>query len=95
MPYDIGDAIRLQATFRDASSNLVDPTTVTIGYRTPAGVLTEYIYGVSQQVEHPSAGVYFVVLIPSMEGLYWYRYSSTGTYASAEERAFYVNPKKA
>ena len=95
MPYDIGDAIRLQGVFQDTSGAYIDPTVVHLKIRKPDGTLTDWIYGVAADIEKPSVGTYYAVVIPTMEGLHWYRFTGSGSYAAAEERAFYVNPARA
>jgi hypothetical protein len=43
--YDIGDAVRCSATFKDSSNAAVNPTTVTFKYKDPSGNVATLVYG--------------------------------------------------
>lgn len=87
--YDIGDVVRLTATFRSTGSALKDPTAVTFTYGDPAGSWTTEIYG-GGNVTHPSTGAYRLDIIPDSAGVWIYRVNSTGVVTTASESYFRV-----
>lgn len=86
--YFIGDAIRLTGTFTDATGASVDPTTVDMKVKGPAG---SYAF-TGTQVTRLSAGVYFVDFAADVAGQHWYRIESTGLGQAAKEGVFTVLP---
>lgn len=98
MPYDIntgvtsynqGDLIRIQATFKDLNGNLVDPTTVTLKVKVPAGTVSTYSY--PGTVVRSSLGVFYYDLAVSAAGTHHYNWSGTGAYQAADEDSFEVS----
>lgn len=86
-----GNIIRCTASFRDVTSgSAVDPTSVKFKVETPAGVATEYTYGVGEQIQRSAMGEYYSNVDLSFEGVWHFRFSSTGTGQAAEEDSFTV-----
>jgi hypothetical protein len=82
--YEQGQVVRATGTFKDAAGNLVDPSVVKFRVRTPAAVVTEYIYGVAGDLVKDSTGVYHFDVVLSAPGLWKYRWVSTGIGAAAK-----------
>lgn len=79
--FDVGDTVRLTATFRDPDGNLMDPASVTLQIRKPSGEV------VSVPVVRDSTGVYHGDVTVDESGLWTYRWYAPG---GAEEGAFFV-----
>lgn len=87
--YDLGDTVRLQATFTNAAGALADPATVSFIVRDPTGTETTYTYAAAT-VSKASVGVFFRLHVPDAGGHWRWRAVSTGDPATVEEDAFYV-----
>ena len=94
MNYDIGDLIRLTATFKDLDGNASDPTIITLSIKEPNGDVVDLTYGLDIFVVKQSTGIYYMDFAPAMEGLHYYRFAGTGTITAAEETSFYVNKRQ-
>lgn len=92
MAYDIGDLVRCRAAFSDPdlASQPVDPSSVVFKFKTPAGVVTSYTYGVGGQVVREATGQYRVDVSVGAAGSWYYRFEATGTYQAAQEASFTV-----
>lgn len=88
--YQVGDLARLTATFRDVDEALVDPTTVTFTWRTPAGVEASYVYETDDDLVSDSTGVYYVDLALDEAGPWVYRWDTTGIAQGSELGALTV-----
>jgi hypothetical protein len=88
--YDIGDRVRLTASFTDASSVAADPTGITcqVSRRQIPNSTTTYVY--SSTITRTGAGVYYVEVTPSAEGVWDYRFVGTGSVIAAGEGSFLV-----
>lgn len=76
--YDIGSQAVLSATFKNLFSALVDPGTVMLRVRDPAGNVTSYTYAGAQLVR-TSSGVYTFNLPLPLAGTYFYRFEGGGS----------------
>ena len=55
--YTYGTEVRCSVEFKDWETNLpIDPDTVTFRIRSPAGVITPYIYGIDVEVIRTAVG---------------------------------------
>lgn len=88
--YDIGDVVRCQATFTNSAGTALDPTGLTFKFKTPAGVVTTYTYGVDGQLLRTTTGVYYVDLNVTIDGIWHYRFDGTGSGQGASENRFYA-----
>ena len=88
--YDIGDERRLQATIRNISDVLADPTGLTFEMTEPDGVTTTYVYLTDAQLVKSSTGVYYVDWPIDQSGRHYYKFTATGAVAVAEETSFIV-----
>ena len=85
--YQIGTRVRVNASFRDDSDVLTDPTTVVAKYREPDG--TEVTVD-SGDILHPSTGIYSFDIDPDAAGTWDYRFEGTGALKAASESGFVV-----
>lgn len=90
--YQIGEAARCTAEFRDTSNALVDPSGFTYSFTTPGGVTTSYTYPGAAQIVRDSLGMFHVELSCTERGVWVYRWASTGLAAAAEQFEFTVEP---
>lgn len=86
--YDIGDAVRLTGTFRNAAGTLTDPTTVTLKHEDPSGNETSLTYA-GGTVTKSSTGIYYADVTVDESGTWKYKWIGTGTVAQADEGAFW------
>jgi hypothetical protein len=90
--YNVGDQIRLEASFTNIAGTPTDPTTVTCivkrRYQLPPVASTTYTYPAT--ITKTGTGEYYVDVTPDNEGIWDYRWVATGTIVAAEESAFNV-----
>lgn len=91
--YDIGDLVRIKATFENVDGVILDPTTITFKLKTPDDVTTVYVYGTDAALVKESTGVYHVDWSCTQAGLHIYLYIGTGTVQTAEESHFQVRER--
>ena len=84
--FTIGDEARLSATVSDITGALVDPSLLTLTFRTPSGTVS------AATPVRASIGAYYFDLLLNESGTYSYRWASTGTYPSVEEGGVFVAP---
>jgi hypothetical protein len=90
--YYVGGSLRPTFTFAKLISGswvATDPTTIKLKFKTPAGVVTTYTYGVDAQVVRSGTGVYYFDLSFTTHGEWWYRAEGTGAVEEAFEK--YLN----
>jgi hypothetical protein len=89
--YNVGDLVRITATFTSASVP-ADPTAISCivkrRYQLPPVASTTYVYPTT--ISKDSTGVYHVDVVPDTEGIYDYRWVGTGAVIAAGESAFNV-----
>jgi hypothetical protein len=93
MAYDIGDLVRLSASFTNSVGSAVDPTTVAVKYKAPGAATVTKTYALAE-VTKDSTGHYHYDVSVTVEGHWYYRWESTGTGQAAAEDVFYVNPTR-
>lgn len=86
--YQIGDNVRLQGTIADAAGAELDPSTITVKVRVPAGTISTFTYPAT--VDKSDTGVYSIDFSPTESGTHAYRFVSTGTGQAAAENVFFV-----
>jgi len=86
--YDKGGAVRLKGTFT-VSSVLTDPTTVTLKVKDSDGTISTYTYS-GGTVTKLSTGIYYKDVTVSNDGIWYYKFESTGTVTAAKEGSFEV-----
>jgi hypothetical protein len=82
--YQIGDAVPLEATFRNAAGTPTNPSAVTLTVRAPDGTIT------TPTPTNTGPGVWHYDLSVTQPGLWWYTFKGTGTVQAADRRSFYV-----
>ncbi|MDQ5821235.1 MAG: hypothetical protein M3540_07340 [Actinomycetota bacterium] len=94
-PYDIGQEVTLESTFRigaDPAINelgtLTNPTTVVCKVEHPDGT-TETL-----ATTNPSAGLFRAKITPATPGDFWYRFEGTGAAKAAGEGYFSVRQRR-
>lgn len=89
--YDIGDLVDLRAYFTQPSDGVaLDPTTVNLSVRRPSGEVTTYTYSDDVQLAKASTGEYYAQITVDEEGIWYYRWWSSGVGQAAEEDSFEV-----
>lgn len=86
--YNIGDLLRLRATFTDISGAVADPTTVTLKVKAPSGTVTTYTY--PGTVSRLSTGIYYYDFPVTASGTHYYNWAGSGAYTAADEASFVV-----
>lgn len=91
-PYTVGTTIRVTGTFRNVAGDLADPSTVTFKYRKPGVTTVTTVTYAGGGVTKSSTGVYYIDLATTDDenGVWAYRWSSTGNPATAIESEFAV-----
>lgn len=94
--YRRGAPVQLIGMFRDPApgGDPVDPSVVTCRYRTPAGVETVESLPGGTAIVREEMGRYVLTITATIEGIWRYRWSGTGAWASAEEAFFRVTPSQ-
>lgn len=87
--YDVGDAIEFSATFT-VEGQPADPTTMRFRVRKPDGTIEDFTWNENNEVIHVSEGVFTMLYLPQIDGLYRYRAEGEGLANGAEERIFKV-----
>jgi len=82
--YDVGDRVRVDASFTDASKAKTDPTTVTFKYKDPSGNVTTEQYG-SGNVVKDATGDYHLEIDLDEAGRWDYRAEGAGAVKAAGE----------
>lgn len=90
MSYDIGDRIRLTASFTTMAGAPVDPATLVCRIKTPGSTITSYTYGTDAALVQDSTGVYHIDVDVSSSGTWYWRFAGTGNGQAAEEGSFDV-----
>ena len=88
--YDIGDVVRLRASFTNSGGAAVDPSSLTLQYqivKPVAGPLVALVYGVNSIVR-AGVGEFYHDLDVTSAGEWRYRYNGTGLNAAAAEGVF-------
>lgn len=81
--YDIGDVVRLTATFTDTGETAANPSSVRFIYETPSGSFSTQTS--TGDVVNPQVGTYYLDITLSESGVWEYRVTSTGTLKASEE----------
>lgn len=86
--YDIGDAVRFNANFKNSAGADTDPTVVVFKVKDPSGNAATYTYGGTGSntlAVKDNTGDYHVDVTLDESGIWHYRWSGTGVLDAAEE----------
>ncbi len=83
--YDRGDSAVLTATFRDLAGALFDPAIVKFRAVDPAGLITNWTYGVDNQVTRSSIGVFVATLPVAVVGVWSYHWTTESGIVESHE----------
>jgi hypothetical protein len=86
--YDVGDAVRFSANFKNSAGADADPTTVVFKIKDPSGTIGSYTYsgtGTNTILEKDSIGDYHLDFTLDESGVWHYRWYGTGILDVAEE----------
>lgn len=87
--YTVGDTVRCTGTLKTSTGIKEDTTgTVTFKVKSPAGVVTTYVYGVDAELVRGAMGVYYVDVDAAAWGVWNYGFVSTGSAKAAQESYF-------
>jgi hypothetical protein len=89
--YDVGDTIRVTATYTDTGGVAIDPTTITFIKKTPDGAVTSQTTGIT----NPTSGSHYVDIVTTGQGLYEYVFTSTGNVVQRAQSWFSVRTNRA
>lgn len=70
----VNSPVSLPVSFKDASGNDYDPTTVVLKTLDPWGTLATYTYGTDSNLTRTSAGHYACAVTPDQAGRWSYRH---------------------
>lgn len=87
--YDKGDAVRLNADFKQGGV-FADPTTVSLYVQDPDEVESTLIYTITGSISRLSTGKYYYDLEVGKTGMWYYKYEGTGNVNQTAEAAFIV-----
>lgn len=94
--YDKGDLVRIDGTFKNASTEAeLDPTTVKFTFKKPDGTTTTYVFGTNAELVQDDTGEYHVDLDLDQAGRWYYRMFSEGTGQTAAEGSLHVREPNA
>jgi hypothetical protein len=82
MSYQVGDVVRITATFENISRDVVDPATVQFVWRRPGPgeAETVWTYGAGVEIVRASLGRYYVELALDKDGPDWdFRWDAVGS----------------
>lgn len=86
--FDIGDAVRMRATFT-VGTTPTDPSTITLHVTDPSANIATYTYGAAQLIKE-STGVFYRDEIVDEAGEWHWRMVGTGTVDAVFQRRFAV-----
>ena len=99
--YDIGDVVRTWGRFSTSTSSTdyQDPSRVNYLYDTPSETRsTDFLdppgTTSSTLIKRSSTGEFYVDILTTEDGLYEYRWTSTGTLQTSEEGRFLVRDRR-
>lgn len=93
--FDIGDLVRLSVTFVTAAGSTADPSKVYLDVQKPDGAICYSTYAAgTTAIVRSATGDYYKDVLATGQGIYEYRWHSTGTVHVAEEGWFNVRVRR-
>lgn len=81
----VGQAIQITASFTNVNDVLADPSALRLRVRSPAGVITSYVYGAAAELVKDSVGKYHANIAMTEPGNWTYRWEADAPNAGAAE----------
>lgn len=88
--YNIRNIIRVSADFHNLGGTQVDPSEVTLFFKTPDGIISEITYPGS--IIRDSAGLYHFDVLIMQSGNHYYEYEGRGNLIATAEGQFLAKP---
>lgn len=88
--YVKGNLVRLSGLYTNDVGTVIDPSVVKVSVLEPGELPVTYQYGVDDGVVKDSTGNYHLDIDAETEGVWRYRWYSTGTGQAANESAFEI-----
>lgn len=88
--YVKGNLVRVSGLFTDDAGAVLDPTVVKCAVLAPGELPVSYTYGTDTDVIRDGAGQYHLDIDAQAEGVWRYRWHSTGNGQAANEAAFEI-----
>ena len=88
--YDVGDQIRVTATFTNSTSTTTDPTAITCKHKDPGGTITSLVYITDAEVVRSTKGVFYTDVTLDETGTWYVRWAGTGACVAAAEHYWLV-----
>jgi hypothetical protein len=85
--FDVNDLVEVRCTFTNDSGVNTNPSTVSLQVKEPDGTITTYAQGT---LTNSATGVWQKNVTPDAAGLWYYRFSGTGTVTQEQEGVFFV-----
>ena len=89
---DVGDLIRLFATFTNYDKEPIDPTTIIVKVKQPSGSILPYEGYNPGPIVRTSLGNFYLDVSVIESGTWYYRWEATGEGQCAAERNFMARP---
>lgn len=88
--YEEGNKVKCIGVWTNEARTAIDPTAVFFKVKDPSGNVTTYEYLTDVELVKDSTGNYHVLVDADEDGVWVYRFYSTGTGQAAGERSFLV-----
>lgn len=89
--FDVGDLVRVSASFYNNSGSLIDPSEIYCKYKLPDATTASLAYGSASAFIKTGTGIYYVDISVTQAGTWHYRiWSGSGTGQTAGESLFQV-----
>jgi hypothetical protein len=89
-PLEAPVEVRISARLTTIAGQLVDPTTLTLTIKNPAGASVTYTYGVGPEIKREGLGKFYADYGALTPGIYKYKWSSTGAILATASGQFDV-----
>lgn len=86
---DVGDVVRIQNVFTNASGGTVDPSEVILYLQSPAGAVGTYKYSMAE-LSRQSQGTYYYNGTVALAGYHNIRWQGTGAAVAAAQDRFFA-----
>lgn len=88
--YTLNEVVRISGQLADLDGTPGDPGGVVVKWRNPLGTIASKTYGADPEVVRTGVGAYCLDIATNAEGIWHYRFESTGARQAAQEGRFTV-----